>query len=168
MRTHSILFVMCGCLLNSACGFHLRGSNYEPNLQINRVFLSSRGAGAIEAELRRQFGYNDIQLAAKSAEAQAVITVANERTDERVLSVDPRTGKAREYELGYHVSFKIDDADGKPVTALQTIDLSRDFTFDEAAALSKFEEAKVVREEMKRDAVDSILRRLESIRPRGK
>ncbi len=149
----------------SGCGFHLRGSDIDPNLQVSKVFIVAQNAVALGEELRRNFDYYDVTVTTKPAEAQAVLTVMNERNDERVLSVDPRTGKAREYELNYHVNFKVARPDGRLLVPNQSIDLSRDFTFDEAAALSKFEEAKVVRDEMKRDAVDSILRRIESIRP---
>ncbi|MGH8565072.1 MAG: hypothetical protein ACREXW_13700 [Gammaproteobacteria bacterium] len=41
-----------------------------------------------------------------------------------------------------------------------------DFTFDETAALGKFDEQQVLREEMIEDAAETVLRRLESVRVR--
>ncbi|MGH2821649.1 MAG: LPS assembly lipoprotein LptE, partial [Thermoleophilaceae bacterium] len=73
-----------------------------------------------------------------------VVELRNERFDERVLSVDPRTGKAREYQIAYRVDLAVRHSDRRPLIKNQTIDLLRDFTFDETAALGKFEEQQVL------------------------
>jgi LPS-assembly lipoprotein len=156
LLTCGVLFVLTGC------GFHLRGSRSTDH-QVSKVFVQSRGAANLAAEIKQQLGYNGIRITQNSKSAEATVTVVNERHDERVLSVDPNTGKAREYELGYQVDFSIQGPDGKTLIPRQLIEINREFTFDETAALGKFEEASLIRDEMKRDAADTILRRLETL-----
>jgi outer membrane lipopolysaccharide assembly protein LptE/RlpB len=45
-----------------------------------------------------------------------------------------------------------------------TVTLLRDHVFDETAAISEFEEENLLREEMKKDAAEAILRRLQTVK----
>jgi LPS-assembly lipoprotein len=161
--TRSALLLALLCV--SACGFHLRGT-VPADLQFSRVYVRNHGARRVSAELTRQLGYNRVVVAPDAASADVVVELRNERFDERVLSVDPRTGKAREYQIAYRVDLAARHTDRRPLIKAQTVDLLRDFTFDESAALGKFEEQQVLREDMIQDAAETVLRRLESIRMR--
>lgn len=158
--------VLCGACLALAmvgCGFYLRGSK-PTALQGYKLFVQSQRADPITAEIRTQLGYSGVSLAANPGSADAVVTLSGERSDERVLSVDPRTGKAREYELGYQVDVTVTRSDGTLLSPRQTVDLTRDLTFDETSVLGKFGEEALLREEMRKDAAQTILRRLETIK----
>jgi LPS-assembly lipoprotein len=157
--------VLLALLGVSACGFHLRGT-VPADLQFSRVYVRGHSARRVAAELTRQLGYNRVVVAPDAASADVVVELRNERFDERVLSVDPRTGKAREYQIAYRVDLAMRHTDRRPLIKAQTVDLLRDFTFDETAALGKFDEQQVLREEMIEDAAETVLRRLESVRAR--
>ena len=116
------------------------------------------------AQLQRQLQYNGVALMGGPALAEAVVTLRDERFEQRVLSVDPRTGKVREYELAYRVDLMVADAKGHSLLAAQSIDLLRDYTFDETAALAKSDEEQLLRQEIIQDAAATVLRRLETIR----
>ena len=161
--TTSALLLALLCV--SACGFHLRGT-VPADLQFSRVFVRDHRAHRVAAELARQLGYNRVVVAPDAASADVVVELRNERFDERVLSVDPRTGKAREYQIAFRIDLAVRHTDRRPLIKNQTIDLLRDFTFDETAALGKFEEQQVLREEMIQDVAETVLRRLESVRAR--
>ncbi|MGH8565736.1 MAG: LPS assembly lipoprotein LptE [Gammaproteobacteria bacterium] len=161
--TRSALVLALLCV--SACGFHMRGT-VPADLQFSRVYVRNHRAGRVTAELTRQLGYNRVVVAPDVASADVVVELRNERFDERVLSVDPRTGKAREYQIAFRIDLAVRHSDRRPLIKNQTIDLLRDFTFDETAALGKFEEQQVLREEMIEDAAETVLRRLESVRAR--
>lgn len=158
------VLLVCGALLLlQGCGFHLRGSR-SAEIAVSKVYIVSRGGGgSLAAETKQQLGYYGVTLVNSKAQADAVVTIHDERHDERALSFDPRTGKAREYELGYQAEFSVQRPDGTLAVDRQLIELTRDFTFDETAALGKFEEASLIRSEMERDAVDAIIRQLESM-----
>ena len=162
--TRSALVLALLCV--SACGFHLRGT-VPVDLQFSRVYVRAHGARRVAAELARQLSYNRVVVAPDAASADVLVELRNERFDERVLSVDPRTGKAREYQIAFRVDLAVRHTDRRPLIKNQTIDLLRDFTFDETAALGKFEEQQVLREEMIQDAAETVLRRLESVRARA-
>ncbi len=163
MRLAKLLLLICCVALATSCGFHLRGKSLVA-INFSRVYLDVRGARRVAAEVKQQLQYNQVALAPQQKWANLILTLSNERFDERVLSVDPRTGKVRELELGYRVAFSARPPKGKPYIAKESIDLLRDVTFDETAALGKFDEQEVVRKEMLKDAADAILRRLESVK----
>ncbi|MGH8480599.1 MAG: LPS assembly lipoprotein LptE [Gammaproteobacteria bacterium] len=162
MTRSALLFAL---LCVSACGFHLRGT-VPADLQFSRVYVREHRARRVAAELARQLSYNRVVVAPDATSADVVVELRNERFDERVLSVDPRTGKAREYQIAFRVDLAVRHADRRPLIKNQALDLLRDFTFDETAALGKFEEQQVLREEMIEDAAETVLRRLESVRAR--
>lgn len=163
MHIVKFLFLVCCVALVAGCGFHLRGKS-PVAINFSRVYLDVRGAHRIAAEVKQQLQYNQIALAPEKKWANLILTLSNERFDERVLSVDPLTGKVREFELGYRVTFSARPPKGKRYIARESIDLLRDVTFDETAVLGKFDEQEVVRKEMLKDAADAILRRLESVK----
>ncbi|MGH8508413.1 MAG: LPS assembly lipoprotein LptE [Gammaproteobacteria bacterium] len=154
-----LAILLCGY----GCGFHLRGSS-PVALRFSGVFVESAGASQVAGQLQRQMQYNGVALMGKAALAEAVVTLRDERFERRVLSVDPRTGKVREYELAYRVDLMVADAKGHSLLAAQSIDLIRDFTFDETAALGKSDEEQLLRQEMVQDAAATVLRRLETIK----
>ncbi len=155
--------VLAIIMWGNGCGFHLRGSG-PVALRFSGVFVESAGAPQVAAQLQRQLQYNGVALMGKPALAEAVVTLRDERFEKRVLSVDPRTGKVREYLLGYRVDLRVADAKGHSLLAAQSVDLVRDYTFDETAALAKSDEEQLLRQEMIHDAAATVLRRLETIK----
>jgi LPS-assembly lipoprotein len=145
------------------CGFHFRGTR-SVELQVAKVFVESQAADQISAEVKRQLDYSGVALASELGTADAIVRLGNERFDRRVLSVDPRTGKVREFELGYAVDLNVTHRDGRSLIGPDTITLLRDHVFDETAAISEFEEENLLREEMRKDAAEAILRRLQSVK----
>jgi LPS-assembly lipoprotein len=145
------------------CGFHFRGTG-SVELQVAKVFVESQAADQISAEVKRQLDYSGVALASEHGTADAIVRLGNERFDRRVLSVDPRTGKVREFELGYAVDLNVTHRDGRSLIDPDTVTLLRDHVFDETAAISEFEEENLLREEMKKDAAEAILRRLQTVK----
>jgi LPS-assembly lipoprotein len=150
-------------LAASGCGFHFRGTG-SVELQVAKVFVESQAADRISAEVKRQLDYSGVALASELGTADAIVRLGNERFDRRVLSVDPRTGKVREFELGYAVDLNVTHRDGRSLIDPDTVTLLRDHVFDETAAISEFEEENLLREEMKKDAAEAILRRLQTVK----
>ena len=146
-------FVLVTLLLGllSGCGFQLRGSADLQGLKSVRI---DTGSTILRDELA-VFLVDD-----KKAPVDAVLSAYDENYQRRVLSVDSNTGKAREYELAYTVKFNLVDGDGEALVSEQRVRLVRDFVFDEDAVIGKSREEDVLRREMRRDAVQHILRRL--------
>jgi LPS-assembly lipoprotein len=82
-----------------------------------------------------------------------------------VLSVDPDTGKVREYELIVETSVLVVSAGGKVLLEDDDISLQRDYTFDETAALGKYEQEGTLYREIRKDLAAAIVRRLQALHP---
>jgi hypothetical protein len=65
-----------------------------------------------------------------------------------------------EYLLKYELSFRLTDAAGQELAALQTIRLQRDYRFDPLNVLAKEREEQELKRDLQRDGVQQILRRL--------
>lgn len=148
-------------LLLAACGFHLRGSVQLPPELSEMAVLDAKPATDIAAELRRGLKNTGVQV---SDAAPMVLQVGSEQYGKRVLSVDA-SGRAQEYSLSYMVRFSLRAADGVAWLPEEAVTLTRDLRFDAAAVLATGSEEAQLKDEMRRDAVLQILRRLQHARP---
>jgi len=146
----------------TGCGYHLRGSG-TGKLNVDNVYLDIQNAQLIVTELREQLTIRDVAISNSSEGVDRIVKLTNEVYDRRVLSVDEGTGKVTEYELEYHVGLEILTAAGKSLAEPQDISLIRAITFDPNAAVGKFDEETLVRDDMIRSAANSILLRLQAL-----
>ena len=153
-----------------ACGFQLRGkakAELPAFLQVMRVSLADNKATNapllvdIRQALTSQAG---VRLVAASETNTAQLILSGEQTSNRVLSVST-AGKVNAYLLEYRVSFRVIGVDGKQIGKSQTIVLQRDYTFDPLNVLAKEREEQFLRQQLRRDAVQQILRRLTHLKP---
>lgn len=155
-----IITVLVFSLFLAACGFHLRGS-MEQLSSLPALYLPA-GATGLAGELRSAARTSGARLVENREDAQAVVIPGNETLERQVLSVGS-TGKVREFNLVYTVSFEVQDSQGKALTDTQTLRLTRDFVFDETQVLGKEAEESVLRQGLQRDAAGQILRRVQAL-----
>jgi LPS-assembly lipoprotein len=152
-------------LVLPGCGFHLRGTQSTawpasiPEVRVTR----SDGSGAYDPFVI------EMQQALRAQAKVAIVETGDvpqlvlygEREESRVLSVGS-DGYVSEYLLRYEASFKFVGADGKELVKPQTVRLLRAYSFDPSNVLAKEREAAELRNAMRRDAVQQIMRRLSS------
>ena len=139
------------------CGYKLRGAaSLPPDL----VPIHVAGPRDVSHALVLQLEGGGISVAPGRDSASAVLKLSGEGFQRRLLSVDPDSGKAREFELAYQVAFEVTGAGGEELLAKQTVTLLRDYTFDPNAVLGKNREQAVLHAEMRRDAAAQIVRRI--------
>ncbi len=114
---------------------------------------------AVKNALRNQ---TDVQIT--DSDDAPLLVLYGVSSDSQVLSVNS-IGKVGEYRLGYNVSFKLIDKQGKALSEPQTVRVRRDLVFDRLNVLAKEREERELRRDMQRDAVQQILRRLARIAP---
>ncbi|MCI0401240.1 MAG: LPS assembly lipoprotein LptE [Gammaproteobacteria bacterium] len=149
-------------LLLTACGFHLRGySNVA--LDLPRVYVQSQGADELAAEIVQQLHYAGVSTTENADEAGLWVKVRQESFDQRVLAVSAQTGKVEEYQLGYKVNLLVAKPDGNVLINDQQIGVVKELTFSGFDALGKYNEAAVIRDDMRREVATTILRRLQAI-----
>lgn len=143
--------------LLAGCGFELRGANVLPP-DLKNLYVVANADLAIDVE--NFLETSDTKLVKSRDEADVVLTIVNPRYDRRVLSVDPDTGKEREYEIVYTVDVSAVGKEGRTFIASQPLSLVRDFIYDTDAIIGASREEAVLYVEMRRDAVQQILYRL--------
>ncbi|HMM65494.1 MAG TPA: LPS assembly lipoprotein LptE [Dokdonella sp.] len=161
MNVLRLPLVVLLAVLVSGCGFHLRGeAQLSPAMQV----LSIEGADALSPlgrDLRKALVRSGARVVEVGAEGAAVLRIGSNQLRTDVLSVGGNA-RANEYTIRYHVEFDVVDARGTALVARQTIELTRDFTFDATQALGIAAEQDLLTGELQRDMVQAILRRLEA------
>ncbi|MEE8342844.1 MAG: LPS assembly lipoprotein LptE [Gammaproteobacteria bacterium] len=147
-------------LIVTACGFHLRGVR-QLSPEISVIYLSSANSNSLLVRyLRQQLQASGAQVTKTRDEALSVLEILVDSVNRRVLSVGS-TGKVREYELHYVVTYRVLGADGKKILPRRELAISRVILFDETDVLGKTNEAGLVRREMQQDLARMIMRQLE-------
>lgn len=159
-RTPFALVVLLALPL-AACGFHLRREAELPatmkRVHIEIADASSALAKGLAKALPRSG--SDVVDAAGPDVATIRFTANTLSTD--VLTVGGNA-RATEYSLRYHVEFDVLDGTGSVIVPKQTIELSRDFTFDASQALGVAAQTDLLTNELQQDMVQTVLRRLEA------
>ena len=153
-----LVLVLSG-LAAGGCGYQLRGSVALPT-GLDGIYIA--GPADIAFALARVLESGGIRVQATRDSANAVVRLSDERRDQRVLSVNPTTGKESEFELAYRITFRVTDGEGEELVPSQTVSLVRDYVFDPDAVLGKSRERGVLEAEMRRDAAGQIVRRIQA------
>jgi LPS-assembly lipoprotein len=145
-------------LLAAGCGFHLRGDVAYP---FTSLYINSPSNQPFAAELKRALSGGGTELVESATAAQAILDIPAVIDDKQVLSLSSG-GRAREYALSKRVTFALHDTQGRDWLPSGEIVIRRSYTFNESEVLAReAEEAKLLKE-MQADAVQQILRRLQT------
>jgi len=145
----------------SGCGFQLRGSE---GFQIDSVYVKSTQADLSSAAIKQRLMERGLTVTALANEAEAVVHLSNEAVDRRVLTVSSISGKLEEIELKVRVDFEALTPQDEVLLPKQTLRLYRDYSYDETAVLAMGEEETVIQQELYREIVAQIMRRIAAIR----
>jgi LPS-assembly lipoprotein len=148
-------------LLLTGCGFHLRGSVQLPPALAMMAVVDAVPATEVAPVLRRALLAEDVRV---EKGAPVVLQLHAASFAKRVLSVDS-VGRVQEYGLSYTLRFSLRGPESVVWLPEESIVLSRDLRFDSTAVLGTAEEEFQLKEEMRRDAVLQILRRLQHAGP---
>lgn len=152
------LMALVSLLGLSACGFAPR-----------REFVVPANLGPIRVVGTDSFSRLSERLAVNLARAGAVpadegapatvVRITAERWSQGPLTVDA-AARVQEFLITYSVDFDVIAPDGSARVPKQTVELSRDFTFDTAQAIGTPGEEEVVRDELARAMPATLMRRL--------
>jgi len=142
----------------TACGFHLRGDSGYP---FTTVFLATAPAAPIAVELKRSLV--GVTVVDTANAAQAILDIAPVVDDKQILSLSGG-GRVREFMLTKRVSFRLHDADGRDWLPAAEITVRRAYAYSESEVLAREQQEARLLKEMQTDAVQQIVRRLQSAR----
>ena len=152
---------LLGCILLSACGFHLQGAASTP-AEMQRTYISTPDEfSQFYRELRRNLIAAGVELTDSAEDATATLTILYDFTDQRVLSVSARNVPT-EFEVFYTVQYTITSGE-KSLLGLQELTLTRDYTYDSTLVLGKAKEEQLMRDAIVGDLVRIIMEQISTI-----
>lgn len=162
MRLARILIPIALVALLAGCGFELRReATLSPAL--SRVHVEAADPSSMVARgVRAELGRLGATLSA-SAEDVAVVRIAVDEVTQEALTIS-RAARVQEFVIRHRVAFEVVDAGGATLLARTTVELARDFVFDEAQALGAQAQADLLRRELARDVERAVLERLAQVR----
>lgn len=157
----SILLSVFSLLFLTACGFTLRGTESQAlNSSLQPIQLNYSSGNAIGQILQRRLTAAGVELLVDAEAYQ--LTLGDEQFRERIISVNQNI-RAGEYDLTLSASFQLSKQD-LSIFNREIISVNQVYEADPANAAAKTNEAELVKNELRQELVDRILRRLSTIR----
>jgi LPS-assembly lipoprotein len=157
----SLFPVLAVAWLVAACGFHLRG---DVAYAFPTISVTSPAPQPIVTELKRYLDSSSTtKLVDNAKDAAVTLEIVSVVDDKGVLSLSSG-GRVREYALSKRVSFNLKDKEGRDWIPAGEIVIRRSYTFNESEVLARESEETRALKEMQTDAVQQIMRRLQSAR----
>ncbi|KXU89425.1 lipopolysaccharide-assembly family protein [Caballeronia megalochromosomata] len=155
----SFLTLLGGAAMLSACGFQLRG---QQDYAFKRLAITG-GTPQMVARLERMIQGGSDTVIVKPFEKPDATLNLSEGTGLRTLSLNAQ-GVIQEYELVFSLNYTLLGADGTLLIPPSAIQLNRSMTYSDQYTLAKGQEANLLYNDMRNDAVDQLTRRLATVR----
>jgi LPS-assembly lipoprotein len=142
--------------LLAGCGFQLRGS---ADLPFSSLYVPG-ATGGIALDLARNIrAGTNAKVVNDPKEADAILEFTAETRQKEILSLTG-AGRVREFRLRYRVGFRVHDGKGNDYVSQNTLEITRDVSFNDAEVLAKEAEEQLLYRDMQGDMVQQIMRRL--------
>jgi LPS-assembly lipoprotein len=151
------------CALLGACGFHLRDEVKLPASLATVSVVSADTFSPLLRDLRDALKRAGATTLAEPRDGTASVRLLVDQLTTEVLTTSGRA-RVTEYIIRYKVDLEVVDGAGVVLLPRATIELTRDFSFDETQALGAAAEDELLRKELRREMVVQLLSRIESIR----
>ena len=158
-RIHLRLSTAILCLLLASCGFHLRG---QAALPFETMYVSG-SAGFRTLLTRAVRAGSNTRIVDNQKEAQVILQVVGEQNERVILSLSG-SGRVRELQLRYRISYRLTDNDSREILPTTEVQLKRDLTYSDTDVLGKEQEEQLLIRDMRNDAVQQVVRRLQVAR----
>ena len=158
----AFLLILTAVLSLPGCGFHLRG---QATLPFNSLYVQAPPLSAFALQLKRavQSG-SSTKIIEKREDAEAILQILQELQEKEILSLGAG-GRVREFQLRYRVQFRLTDEKNREHIPATEIVLKRDYSFNDEQVLSKESEEAFLYRDMRLDAVQQMVRRLQAAKP---
>lgn len=146
----------------AACGFQLRGA---ATLPYGTLHVAAPRTSPLAIELKRAIAAGSkTRLVDNAKQADATLQLVNEAREKVILSLSGG-GRVREYQLRYRMAYRLVDKDNQELRPTTQIALQRDISFNDSDTLAKESEEALLYRDMQADAVNQLLRQLQTLRP---
>ena len=157
--SHSIKICCLALLLTtlSSCGFTLRGSNDAMVNDLSVTLNSERANDATTVQVKQALEQLGLTVMSQGA-ADYTLALSSERFNARPSSVNGRA-RAAQYELTLAIDYSLQDANALLIPQ-ESIAASRTYFEDLANISGSSEEQELLRQEMRAELVDRLIRRV--------
>lgn len=156
MKTPAALVLVA--MLLSGCGFQLRGA---ANLPFESLYVQAPTGSQFATQFRRVVAAGSATRVVDDPKAaEATLVLVSEAREKSILSLSG-TGRVREFQLRYRMSYRLLDRNAVETVPVSEITLTRDFSFNDQETLSKESEEALLFRDMQNDAVQQLVRRLQ-------
>ena len=139
----------------SACGYSLKGVIDLP-ADIKTICLEGASYELLES-FKKSFGNSSrVKFTETPENADLLIKIYNEKSDRRILSLNA-SGAANDFELDYDFNFDVLDLKRKVLATNQMVSIKREYFNNQQAIIAKDNEENVIKSEMYRQAVGTLL-----------
>jgi len=145
----------------AGCGWRLQGSARLPEVLATAYIEAKDPYTDFIRALRDSLTASGATVVANRAQATAIVRIKRDVSGQRVLSVSARN-TPEEYQVYYTVEYSV-EGDGRELIAPDTLEVTRDYSYDERAVLAKQREQLILREALARDLAGMIVRRLAAL-----
>ncbi len=161
-RLFQVSLLLFSALALAACGFHLRASAALPP-SMKRVHLTV--SGGVGSDLQRQLA-RALQISGATIEDHGGAGIAEMNVPTAAFGTETLTlggySLITEYAVHYQVRFDLIDPQGRTVIPLQTISMSREYSYDATQTIGNASEVQEIQGSLVSDMVQSILFRLQA------
>ena len=155
MKRRAFLTLFCALPL-AGCGFQLRGARAIP---YRSIYVDAPKDSAAARQLTSALRSQGITVSESAQGAEATLKLSQEQLNRSILSLSGG-GRVREYRLIYILAYNLTGKAGQEIYPDTTIQLTRDFTYDDNQYLAKTAEENLLHRDLQDDAVQQVLRRL--------
>ena len=148
-------------LLNSACGYHLRGeANLPPEMARTQMVIDD-DYSILARRVRVMLERSGVQFVT-AEQASAVLEIPRNEVVTEVLTIADNA-RVREYRITHTVEFRLTDAAGRDLIGWQMLRQSREISFDEKTILASSREQEYLRDDLAETLAQLMVARLESL-----
>ncbi len=158
------VLAIASALTLASCGFHLRGSTPDSRLQFESVYLAASKGTPLERELRGAILAQGATLASDQKSAAVTLRIVSEAQEQKILTLNAQ-GQVREFSLTYRLRFEVADKDNRRLLTPEEIALQSYLSYSESQALAKETEERMTFIDLRRDAVNQVMRLLARVKP---
>lgn len=149
-------------LFAAGCGFQLRSA---ATLPFDTLFVQAPPGSQFAPQFKRVVASgSSTRVLGSQKEAAVTLALLGETREKTILSLSG-TGRVREFQLRYRVTYRLLDKNGIEAYPAGEILLTRDFSFNDQDTLSKESEEALLFRDMQSDAVQQLLRRMQAAKP---
>lgn len=144
----------------AGCGFRLEGSGLLPEAMAKTYVATAEPHSEFFDSLRESLRLRGSEVVERASDAGAVLTIVEDTTGQRVLSVSSRN-IPREYEIYYIVTFTLTAGEQRLIEP-ESLVVTRSYTYDERQVLGKAAEERTLRRALAQDLARQVVRRIEA------